>query len=241
MPRFFLDENSIEGDIITVRGGDAVHIGRSLRMKPGDRLTFCRQGMDFESVIESFTAETVVCRVEEKMPSRSEPRLRLSVFQGFPKGDKAELIVQKCTELGAAEVVFFLSSRCVARPDVKSGERRIERLRKIALEAAKQSGRGAVPEIRGIISFDEAVKCLAEKEISLICYENGGGRLSSFTFEGAESCGVMIGAEGGFDRSEVEAAVDMGASAVWLGERILRCETAPVAVTAVIMNLAGEF
>lgn len=240
MPRFFLSENAIEGNIITVTGGDAVHIGRSLRMKPGDRLTFSRQGTDYESVIKRITADTVICRVEETAPCRAEPRLRLSLFQAFPKGDKAEMIVQKCTELGAADITFFLSSRCVSRPEGKSGEKKIERLGKIALEAAKQSGRGTVPEIRGIVSFREAVKMLTEKEIPLICYENGGERLSAFPFEKAADCGVMIGSEGGFDRSEAEEAVSSGASAVWLGERILRCETAPLAVTAVIMNLAGE-
>ena len=241
MPRFFLNEDSINGDVITVTGGDAVHIGRSLRMKTGDRLTFCRQGTDFESVIEKITADTVICRVERTAPCSAEPRLRLSVFQALPKGDKAEMIVQKCTELGAADITFFLSSRCVSRPDERSGEKKIARLRKIAEEASKQSGRGMIPEIRGIVSFEEAVQRLAEKEIPLICYENGGKRLSSFPFESAEDCGVMIGSEGGFDRDEVDLAARFGASPVWLGERILRCETAPLAVTAVIMNLAGDF
>ncbi|MBP1545747.1 MAG: RsmE family RNA methyltransferase, partial [Oscillospiraceae bacterium] len=102
MPRFFIDENAVNGDIITVTGGDAVHIGRSLRMKTGDSITFCREGMDFVSVIEKMTSDEVFCRITERLPSSSEPKLKLTVFQALPKQDKPELIIQKCTELGAS-------------------------------------------------------------------------------------------------------------------------------------------
>ncbi|MCM1577399.1 MAG: 16S rRNA (uracil(1498)-N(3))-methyltransferase [Ruminococcus sp.] len=241
MPRFFISETALQGDIITVTGGDAVHIGRSLRMRPGENITFCRRGTEYESVIEKITAEEVVCRVVNAAPSQSEPDMTLNIYQAMPKGDKAELIVQKCTELGAGEITFFISSRCVSRPDKKSGGKKIERLRKIAEEAAKQSGRGNIPQIKGIISFDEAVNELCKKQLPLICYENGGGRLSDISFGGIAECGVMIGSEGGFDRDEYETAVKKGAREIWLGKRILRCETCPIAVTAVIMNLSGNF
>ena len=168
MPRFFIDESALNGDIITITGGDAVHIGRSLRMKTGDSITFCREGIDFESVIEKMTSDEVYCRVIEKIPSSSEPNLRLTIYQALPKQDKPELIIQKCTELGAARIVFFISKRCVSRPDEKSAEKKLMRWRKIAEEAAKQSGRGNIPEICGIMSFDEAVKDLCENEISLL-------------------------------------------------------------------------
>ena len=240
MPRFFIDESALNGDIITITGGDAVHIGRSLRMKTGDSITFCREGIDFESVIEKMTSDEVYCRVVEKIPSSSEPKLRLTIYQALPKQDKPELIIQKCTELGAARIVFFISKRCVSRPDEKSAEKKLMRWRKIAEEAAKQSGRGNIPEICGIMSFDEAVKDLCENEISLLCYENGGERLSEIDFSGKTTCGVMIGAEGGFDRDEEEKACAAGATPIWLGKRILRCETCPIAVTAMIMLSAGE-
>ena len=240
MPRFFIDESALNGDIITISGGDAVHIGRSLRMKIGDSITFCREGMDFESVIEKMTSDEVFCRVVEKIPSSSEPNLRLTIYQALPKQDKPELIIQKCTELGAAGIVFFISKRCVSRPDEKSAEKKLMRWRKIAEEAAKQSGRGNIPEICGIMSFDEAVKDLCENEISLLCYENGGERLSEIDFSGKTTCGVMIGAEGGFDRTEADICCEKGAVPIWLGKRILRCETCPIAVTAMIMMSAGE-
>lgn len=240
MPRFFIDESALNGDIITITGGDAVHIGRSLRMKIGDSITFCREGIDFESVIEKMTSDEVYCRVVEKIPSSSEPKLRLTIYQALPKQDKPELIIQKCTELGAARIVFFISKRCVSRPDEKSAEKKLMRWRKIAEEAAKQSGRGNIPEICGIMSFDEAVKDLCENEIPLLCYENGGERLSEIDFSGKSTCGVMIGAEGGFDRTEADICCEKGAVPIWLGKRILRCETCPIAVTAMIMMSAGE-
>lgn len=240
MPRFFIDESALNGDIITITGGDAVHIGRSLRMKTGDSITFCREGIDFESVIEKMTSDEVYCRVVEKIPSSSEPNLRLTIYQALPKQDKPELIIQKCTELGAARIVFFISKRCVSRPDEKSAEKKLMRWRKIAEEAAKQSGRGNIPEICGIMSFDEAVKDLCENEISLLCYENGGKRLSEIDFSCKTTCGVMIGAEGGFDRTEADICCEKGAVPIWLGKRILRCETCPIAVTAMIMMSAGE-
>lgn len=240
MPRFFIDESALNGDIITITGGDAVHIGRSLRMKTGDSITFCREGIDFESVIEKMTSDEVYCRVIEKIPSSSEPKLRLTIYQALPKQDKPELIIQKCTELGAARIVFFISKRCVSRPDEKSAEKKLMRWRKIAEEAAKQSGRGNIPEICGIMSFDEAVKDLCENEIPLLCYENGGERLSEIDFSGKTTCGVMIGAEGGFDRTEADICCEKGAVPIWLGKRILRCETCPIAVTAMIMMSAGE-
>lgn len=240
MPRFFIDESALNGDIITITGGDAVHIGRSLRMKTGDSITFCREGIDFESVIEKMTSDEVYCRVIKKIPSSSEPKLRLIIYQALPKQDKPELIIQKCTELGAARIVFFISKRCVSRPDEKSAEKKLMRWRKIAEEAAKQSGRGNIPEICGIMSFDEAVKDLCENEIPLLCYENGGERLSEIDFSGKSTCGVMIGAEGGFDRTEADICCEKGAVPIWLGKRILRCETCPIAVTAMIMMSAGE-
>jgi 16S rRNA (uracil1498-N3)-methyltransferase len=240
MPRFFIDEDALRGDEIVITGGDAVHIGRSLRMKTGDEITFCRMGIEYKTVIEKMTSDEVYCKITEQSPSSSEPKLRLSLYQALPKQDKAELIIQKCTELGAAEIVFFLSRRCVSRPDEKSAQKKLIRWQKIAEEAAKQSGRGEIPVIRGILSFDEAVNSFADKDISLFCYENGGQRLSEADISSANTCGVMIGAEGGFDRDEEEKACAAGATPIWLGKRILRCETCPIAVTAIIMNIAGE-
>ena len=242
MPKFFIPEKPDCG-IITVRGEDAVHIGRSLRSRPGDTLVFCREGIDYTAVIKDFTKDTVTCEVIEERPSAAEPRLRLSLYCALPKGDKAELIIQKCTELGAAEYVFFESSRCVAKFGGKE-QQKTARYAKIAHEAAMQSGRGRVPEVRAM-SLDEAVNALCSADIPLICYENSCKSSVRFADLGeklktANTAAVMIGAEGGFDRAEVEKAISGGAVPLWLGERILRCETAPIAVTAAIMAICGE-
>ncbi|MCH5192652.1 MAG: 16S rRNA (uracil(1498)-N(3))-methyltransferase [Oscillospiraceae bacterium] len=238
MPRFFLDYPA--EDIITVRGSDADHIRLSLRMKCGEKLTFCHCGMDYNCIIESITPEEVVCRVDSITPTLSEPSVQLTVYQAYPKKDKLETIIQKVTELGAVRIVPFISSRCVARPDKASYEKKLPRLKKIAEEAAKQSGRGIIPEVSPLMSVSEAVEDMKKNDLSLICYENGGERLSDIVFPKSGSIGVMIGSEGGFERSEADAAVSTGAVPVWLGERILRCETCPIAVTAIIMNRTGN-
>ncbi|MBQ3919183.1 MAG: 16S rRNA (uracil(1498)-N(3))-methyltransferase [Oscillospiraceae bacterium] len=234
MPRFFIDENALCGDVITVTGADAVHMGRSLRMREGDEVIFCRMGMEYRCVTETFTKDSVECRVLSSEPSMAEPSLRLTIYQAFPKSDKAEYIIQKCTELGAARIMFFPSRRCI----VKSADKKLERWQRIAEEAAKQSGRGMIPQILAAGSFNEALSDLASQDTPLFCYENGGSRLSGVTF--GATAGVMIGSEGGFDRDEADAAAAAGAEHIWLGRRILRCETAPVAVTAIIMNLSGD-
>lgn len=238
MPRFFIDQEP--GNIIDVRGADARHIGYSLRMKIGDEITFCHNGMDYFCEITEMSGDSVLCRIKNAEQSKCEPSLSLTIDQACPKQDKFEQVIKKVTELGAARIVPFLSKRCVARPDKKDCAKKRERFTKIAEEAAKQSGRGIIPEVGELLDFNEAVHDMGSAEVKLICYENGGERLSSEFFSQAKTAAVMIGAEGGFERAEVEKAVEAGARTIWLGERILRCETCPVAVTAIIMNLSGN-
>lgn len=238
MPRFFIDRQPDE--FITITGNDARHIGRSLRMKIGDSITFCRCGTDYFCTIYAMTEDSVTCRVDSAEPSKCEPDTFLTIYQAFPKQDKMELIIQKTTELGASRIVPFISSRCVSRPDGKDFGKKLERFRRIAEEAAKQAGRGIIPEISELMTFDAVIKDMQRSELSLICYENEGKRLAEAELHKYRSIAVMIGSEGGFERKEVEAAQASGAVPIWLGERILRCETCPIAVTAIIMNLTGN-
>ncbi|MBP1561826.1 MAG: 16S rRNA (uracil(1498)-N(3))-methyltransferase [Oscillospiraceae bacterium] len=238
MPRFFIDAPA--SDFISVTGSDARHIGYSLRMKIGDPITFCHGGTDYLCVIESMTENEVLCRVESSVPSKSEPTVQLTLYQAYPKQDKLELIIQKTTELGVTRIVPFTSSRCVARPDEKSYRKKQERYCRIAEEAAKQSGRGIVPEIAPLMTMKEALEDMKGCGTRLFCYENGGERLTAEVLPQEGNIGVMIGSEGGFERGEAEAAEAAGARQIWLGERILRCETCPIAVTAIIMNLTGN-
>lgn len=238
MPRFFIDHEP--NDVIDVRGADARHIGYSLRMKIGDEITFCHMGMDYFCEISEMSGDSVICRVKMAEQSKCEPTLKLTIYQAFPKQDKFEQIIKRVTELGSVRIVPFLSKRCVARPDKKDFAKKRERFIKIAEEAAKQSGRGIIPEVGELLGFDEALRDMSSAEVKLICYENEGERLSAGLLGSARTAAVMIGSEGGFERAEVEKAAEIGARRIWLGERILRCETCPVAVTAIIMNLSGN-
>lgn len=240
MARFFIEEKSISGNRIIIKGSDARHIGYSLRMKKGERIVFCRQGTDYISEISEITSENVICDIKEIVPCNSEPDVNLTIYQSLPKSDKTELIIQKTVELGVHRIVPFISSRTISRPDEKSAEKKLVRWQKISEEAAKQSGRGIIPEIGRIRSFKECLKEAENSDIKLICYENGGEKLSSVNFTGIKSISVFIGAEGGFEYSEVQEAKNAGFTAIYLGERILRCETCPIAITAIIMNLTNN-
>lgn len=239
MPRFFIPE--VSGDHILVTGGDARHISYSLRMATGDDITFCNNGKDYFCKIENFSEDGVLCKIISSENSKSEPDIFLTLYQALPKGDKFETIIQKSVELGVSRIVPVMTKRCVSRPDDKSFSKKLIRYNKIAEEAAKQSGRGIIPEITPIMDFDKAVKEASENDIPLICYEREGGkRFSEIDFMGKKTVSLIIGSEGGFDASEAENAIDKGIIPIWLGERILRCETAPVAAISIIMNLSGN-
>ena len=239
MPRFFVSKDSISGNIITVTGADAAHIGYSLRMKQGDDITFCREGTEYFCRIKKITSDSVICEINSSAPTDCEPDIKLTIFQALPKSDKFELIIQKTVELGVYRIVPFISSRCVSRPDREQSAKKLRRFRKIAEEAAKQSGRGIIPDIADIISFDEMLEDRSA-DIRIICSESGGENISVCGFEKGKDVSVIIGPEGGFEQTEIAKAVSQGNIPVWLGKRILRCETCPIAVTAVIMNLTGN-
>ena len=161
MPRFFVD--SVSGNTISIRGNDAYHIGRSLRMRLGDIITVCADRVEYRAKILSISDKEVVCDV---------------LYQALPKSDKMDLIVQKAVELGVYKIVPVITARCVSRPAKSGYEKRVERYNKIALEAAKQSGRGYVPEVTNFISFEECLGELKECDESFMCYEKGGVSLS---------------------------------------------------------------
>ena len=165
----------------------------------------------------------------------------MTLWQAVPKGDKLEQIVKKAVELGVSQVVPVLTRRCVSRPDEKDFAKKLQRLNKIAEEAAKQSGRGIIPEILPIISFKTALDMLPDFQRSVILYEaEGGCSFSQVDFSGTENIALIVGSEGGFEPDEVQAAAECGAERVWLGKRILRCETAPITALSVLMFLTNN-
>lgn len=238
MPRFFIDRP--EGANAVITGADAVHIGRSLRMKLGDGITLCFNGTDYDAKILSISDSRVVCEIISSEPSQTEADIKLTLFQAMPKSDKMELIVQKAVELGAAEIVPVLTERCVSRPDEKSLEKKRQRWQKIALEAAKQSGRGTIPTIGEALSFKGCIERMKLSDRSFMCYEKGGESLSAEILSGAKSIGLLIGSEGGFEQREADFAAENGIILTGLGKRILRCETAPIAAISIIMSLTGN-
>lgn len=238
MPRFF---TAAVGDgYIVIDGADAVHIGRTLRMRPGEELTVCDgAGTDFACVIEAIHADSVELRIESSVPSQSEPALALHLYVGMPKADKAEHIVQKAVELGAASVNFFDCRFCVSKP-ADFDKRRI-RLERVALEAAKQSGRGRIPQIGGLYRFDEMLARVRQTDLPIFFYEGGGETLRTILTSSFGSCALITGPEGGFAPEEVEKVRSAGIVTATLGPRILRCETAPLCAASAVLFHAGAF
>ena len=230
MPRFFHFSEKTENGVFEIVGEDAKHISFSLRMRTGEKLTVCDgAGTDHECEIVYMDGQSVRLCVLSSHPTETEPPIAIRLYQSVPKGDKFEYIVQKAVELGVSEIVPVYSSRCIVKPDPKSEEKKAARLSKIALEAAKQCGRGRIPKILPYTTFTEAVRTCEEN--SFICYENERSYslkqyLKEFSAKEAKTLSFFIGPEGGFSENEISLAAARKIPAVELGPRILRCETA---------------
>lgn len=237
MPRFF-SENITE-DRVILDGEDAIHLSRSLRVKIGEEITVCDgRKNDYICEVESVSADTVTLLIKEKVRCEAESEQTVTLYQALPKGDKLEFIVQKAVEMGASRIVPVQTRFCVAKSDEKSFEKKRVRLQKIALEAAKQCGRGVIPEVCPLMSFKQAAKALAEEK-GFVCYEHGGENIGKLMAEGCNPS-LFVGSEGGFAEEEIALLNENGVRCASLGKRILRCETAPIAALALISNALGE-
>ncbi|MDO4572496.1 MAG: RsmE family RNA methyltransferase [Clostridia bacterium] len=232
MHRFFAEDI---GERVRICGDDFKHISRVLRLKRGDALTLCDgRGMEYEARIEAIEADAALCRVGSARPAGTEPPCRVTLCQCLPKGGKLETVIQKCTELGVYAVQPVLSRRCVSVPADFS--KRLPRLNRVACEAAKQSRRGLLPEVRPLVPLEalrpEDYGCM------LVAYEEERALSLKAVLRGRpmpESAALVIGPEGGFEASEVGGLTARGAVAVSLGRRILRCETAGPAMLAQLL------
>ena len=237
-PRFFAHT---DGDTAVITGEDAKHIGTVLRMKAGELAVLCDgEGQDCLCRISAVYKELVEFEVLDRQRNEAEPSVFVTLFQCMPKGDKMDLIVQKAVELGVGRIVPVLSKRCVSRPDEKSFVKKIQRWQKIAEEAAKQCGRGKIPEVGEQKDLKAAVKDYSQSKKGILFYECGGVQLSEAVDKSDGEIGIFVGSEGGFEAEEAEFAAEHGIVAATLGKRILRCETAPLAALAVLMNLTGN-
>ena len=231
MPLFFLPNAEPEEGTLTLRAEDSHHIALSLRMTCGDEITVSNGlGTLFSCTLESLTPEQVRARVLSMAKSESEPPYRLTLYQAVPKSDKLELIIQKAVELGATEIVPFVSSFCVKRPHEDKWQKQSARLARIAEEAAKQCKRGLIPAVAPLLDYEEMLERASAAELPLFCYEGEGTEPLPACLPPAppRSVSVVIGSEGGFSEKEAEAARARGMRLCGLGKRILRCETAPL-------------
>lgn len=240
MPRFFVNSPLAAGDTAVIDGADARHIGGALRMTVGETLTLCDgAGTDYACTIVAVNKDTVEATVHAATPTASEPTLAVTLYMGMPKGDKLEFIIQKAVELGVTAIVPVITARSIVRVSGKDAEKKQVRLQRIAAEAAGQSGRGIIPTVEAPISFKQALARLAA-ENTLLCYEGGGAPIGSLVSPADTAVSLVIGPEGGFDPAEVEAVTAAGGRIATLGPRILRCETAPLAALAVLMERSGN-
>jgi 16S rRNA (uracil1498-N3)-methyltransferase len=181
--------------------------------------------------------------VQSRQEATSEARVQASIYMAFSKGDKLEHVIQKATELGAYEIVAFPSARCVSRPDEKSLTKKVERWQKIAASAAEQSGRGRIPQVIVLDSYKSALERATMADLSILFYENERATTLRMALEENRfsSISLLTGPEGGLEEREVEQAKEMGLHICTLGNRILRCETAPLCALSAVMYASGEF
>lgn len=227
MPRFFVP--GLTGETVLLTGEDGRHIAKSLRCREGDVIQLCDgRGTDAMGTITAIAGDTVTVSLSERRPSRGELPCFVTLYQALPKGDKLEFIVQKAVELGVSAIVPVLTSRCVSRPDGKSMDKKLERLRKIAREAAGQSGRGGLPEVRPLLPYPAALAEMEKSPCPILFYEQAARPLGELLAGRPKEISFLVGAEGGFSPEEAAAAEGAGLALCTMGPRILRCETAPL-------------
>lgn len=240
MHHFFVTPDQVQENQIYIVGSDVNHMKNVLRMKVGEKFQVS-DGNDKKYVcrIEQMNGEEVQAGILEEMQADTELPSKIYLFQGLPKNDKMELIVQKAVELGVWEVIPVSTKRAVVKLDVKKALKKVERWNAISESGAKQSGRTIIPKVTSVMTYREALSYAEQLDVVMIPYELAEGMEETKQFIDAiqpgQSVGVFIGPEGGFEREEVEFAIQKGARPITLGKRILRTETAGLAVLAVLM------
>ena len=242
MHRFYADDRGVTGETAFLCEEDAHHAIRVLRMKPGEGCELFAGGRRFSGEVASIGDGAVQVRIAGELPS-TEPRLRVTLYQGLPKADKMELIVQKAVELGACAVVPVAMSRCVVQLDAKDGRKKQERWQKIAREACKQSGRCEMMQVTEPISFRQLLARLPEHGAAIVPWEDARGySLARFHAEHPDitDLAIVIGPEGGMSGEEIERMQGSKCRAVTLGPRILRTETAGLCAMSALFCLYGD-
>ncbi|WP_279003555.1 16S rRNA (uracil(1498)-N(3))-methyltransferase [[Clostridium] scindens] len=240
MQHFFVTPSQVEGERIYIEGSDVNHMKNVLRMRPGEAVAISDgDNLKYRCVVEGYEEGRAVLAIQQRIPVDTELPCRIILFQGLPKQDKMELIVQKAVELGASQVVPVATRRSVVKLDEKKAAKKLQRWQQIAESAAKQAGRGYIPQVSSVLSYQEALEKAGELDVLLIPYESAEGmeeaRKVVASIAQGQSVGIFIGPEGGFEKEEVDAAIHQGAKAITLGRRILRTETAGLAILSILM------
>ena len=244
MPRFFIRKEQIEErdneKIIHITGDDAHHIARALRMAVGEKIEVCdmQKNLYLCTLTAFFENKEVEARVEREEKCDTEPNGEAVLYQALSKGEKMEIIIQKAVECGATKIVPFKSERCIAKIDKKDEGKKLERWQKIAEGGAKQSGRGIVPRVCPVLTFDQMIEEAKKASLPLFCYEaEDGTTIKTALREAADKSeiAIIVGSEGGFSALEAEKIKNAGIKSVGLGKRILRCETASAFALACIV------
>lgn len=245
MYHFFVESGWINPPFIDIEGSDVNHIMNVLRFEVGDELVLCDGlGYDYKCSIDSLTKEVIRCTIQSKELSKSELPLKVSLYQGAPKQDKLETIIQKCVELGVYDIKPVVMQRSIVKFDAKKIHKKVERWQKISASAAKQSKRGIIPKVFSPLSFSEMLSELSGYSRIIVPYENEDGmkrtREVLCSLKGLEHIAVVIGPEGGFSDEEIVKLQDLSAETITLGNRILRTETAGLASMAMISYQVEE-
>lgn len=252
MYHFFVEPSQIGEKEIVITGQDVNHIKNVIRLKSGDEISVSNgmDGKDYRCGITEITEEEVRCELRFIKEDGVELPAKVYLFQGLPKGDKMEFIIQKMVELGVYEIIPVAMKRCVVKLDDKKAKTKIVRWQGIAEAAAKQSKRGIVPQIHSIMTYKDALAYAADMDCKLVPYEmeeslDGAGGMQGTrkmleAIKPGEAVAVFIGPEGGFDDSEIQSAISHGMKPITLGKRILRTETAGMTVMAWIMYQLEE-
>lgn len=247
MYQFFVEPENIQGKRIIITGSDVNHIKNVLRMQPGEELNISNgeDGKEYRCVILNLGDEEVECELRFVKEDGVELPSKIYLFQGLPKSDKMELVIQKAVELGVYEVIPVSMSRSIVKLDNKKAASRVARWQEIARAAAKQSKRAIIPQVHDLITFKQAIEYAAGLDVKIIPYEMAEGMAKTREIIGAikpgQSVGFFIGPEGGIDDKELELAINNGFESITLGKRILRTETAGLTVLSILMyNLESE-
>ena len=240
MQRFFVTPDQVGEDKIRIQGSDVNHMKNVLRMRPGEEVMVSDgNNRQYRCRVEDYPEGEAVLAILEAGLVDTELPSRIYLFQGLPKQEKMELIVQKAVELGVCQVIPVQTRRCVVKLDAKKAAKKVQRWQQIAESAAKQAGRGYIPAVSEVMTFQEALAFSETLDIRLIPYELADGmegtRKILDEIRPGQSVGIFIGPEGGFEKEEVSRAVEAGAMPITLGKRILRTETAGIAVLSILM------